>query len=390
MRRKLRVALIAGAVLVLGLILFRSAIRDAVVSGLLLAQVAAPLQPGPLDRVTPAPSRETVTYPGGGRTMTAYLYQPGGGGAETGIVLVHGVNETGKDDPRIVWLAKLFARVGFSVLTPDFQGFKSLTVRTSDVEELVASVQYLANRRTVVRTRQVGLVGFSFGAGPTIVAAADARLRGRVRFVVSFGGYYDLEDVITFVTTGSYGFDGVHGQMTPNPYTRWIFLRYNLELISDPKDREILREIAEAKAKNPALDEGPLARDLGPQGRAVYDLLTNRDPMRVPVLVAGLGPGIRREIQFLSPARVLPQLRAKLFLLHSDPDDYIPVTESMRLAAALQSRGNVRLVLLRSFDHVRPDFPPLTLRDFFSVYLPEGSKIFRVIYDLLREGHGHE
>ncbi len=387
MRRKLCVALGAGAMLALILLLCRSAIRDALLSGLLLAQVATPLQPGPLDRVTSAPSRDTVTYPRGGRVMTAYLYRPVGVGAETGIVLVHGVNETGKDDPRIIWLAGLFARVGFAVLTPDFQGFKSLTVRTSDVEELVASVQYLASRRAAVRSGQVGLVGFSFGAGPTIIAAADPRVRDDVRFVVSFGGYYDLEDVITFVTTGWYGFEGVHGQMTPNEYTRWIFLRYNLALIPDPKDREVLREIAEAKAKDPAADEARLAGVLHAQGRAVYDLLTNRDPERVPALIAALEPGIRREIAFLSPARVLPALRAKLFLLHSDPDDYIPATESMRLAAALRSRGKVRLVLLRSFAHVRPEFPALTLRDFFGVYLPEGSKIFRVIYDLLREGH---
>ncbi len=387
MRRTLRLALISASALILIAVLFRSAIQDAAVSGLLLVQVAAPLQPGPLDSLTPAPSRESVRYAGGGRMMPAYLYLPRAGGAATGIVLVHGVNETGKDDPRIVWLAQLFARAGFAVLTPDFQGFKSLTVRTSDVEELVASVQYLASRREAVHSGQVGLVGFSFGAGPTIIAAADPRVRERVRFVVSFGGYYDLEDVITFVTTGAYGFDGVHGHLTPNEYTRWIFLRYKLELISDRRDREILRAIAEAKAKDPAADEGSLARTLGSEGRAAYELLTNRDPVRVPALIAGLEPAVRQDIRFLSPDRVLPELRARLFIIHSDPDAYIPVTEALRMAAALRSRGNVRLVILHSFAHVQPDFPKLDLRTLFTVYLPEGSKIFGVIFDLLRESH---
>ncbi len=387
MLRKLRLPLIGGVALALTLFLSRWAIRDAAVSALLLAQVTAPLQRGPLERVTAAPDREVLTYPGGGRTMTANLYRPADGGAETGIVLVHGVNETGKDDPRIVWLAVLFARAGFAVLTPDFQGFKSLTIRTSDVQELVDSVAYLANRRMDVRSGRVGLVGFSFGAGPTIIAAADRRVRDRVRFVVSFGGYYDLENVIAFVTTGHYGFDGVQGKLTPNEYTRWIFLRYNLQLVSDPRDREILREIAEAKVRKPTVDEGSLARGLGPQGRAVYELLSNRDPGRVLALVAALGPEIRREIQFLSPDRVLPALRARLFIIHSDPDPYIPVTEALRMAAALRSRGNVRLTILHSFTHVQPDFPKLGLRSLFTVYVPEGFKVFRVIFDLLQEGH---
>ena len=385
MTRRGRLLLGTGITLALLLVLVWSVVWDAVLSGLLLAEVARPLTPGPLHRVTRAPAREIVTFPGGGRTMVATLYHPAGGGAGTGIILVHGVNETGKDDPHIVWLADLLARVGFVVLTPDFMGFKSLTLRTSDVEELVGSIQYLAGRSFSVRPGRIGLIGFSYGAGPTIIAAADLRVRDRVQFVVSFGGYYDLQDVIAFVTTGAYAFGDVRGRIRPSDYSRWIFLRYNLVLISAAKDREILKEIAEGKARNPAVDAGLLAGALSPEGRAVYALLVNQDPARVPALVAALGPAVRNQIRFLSPSRVIQNLKARLFIIHSDPDDYMPMTESLRLAAVLETRGNVRLVLLKGFAHVRPDFPPLTLDSLFRVYLPEGGKLFGVIFDLLRQ-----
>jgi len=321
--------------------------------------------------------------------MAATLYRPArsrsGAIPGTRVILVHGVNETGKDEPQIIWLADLLARSGFTVLTPDFLGFKSLTVRTSDVEELVASVQYLAGRREEVAGGRVGLIGFSYGAGPTIIAAADPRVRDLVQFVVSFGGYDDLLDVITFVTTGYYEFGNVRGQIIPNEYTRWIFLRYNLALIPDARDREILEGIANAKAKNPAVDTGPLAATLGPEGRATYELLVNRDPVKVPALVAALGPSIREQIRFLSPSRVIRNLRARLFIVHSNPDDFMPVTESLRLGAALESRGNIHLALLRVFNHVQPNFPKLSLRSFFRVYIPEGGKVFWLIFDLLRQ-----
>ena len=362
---------------------------DAILSGLLLAHVANPLTPGLLTRITDAPERQSLTFRGGGRDMAATLYRPHGSGSGartgTGVILVHGVNETGKDDPRIVWLADLLARSGFTVLTPDFLGFKSLTLRSSDVEELVASIEYLAGRRGDGAPGRVGLIGFSYGAGPTIIAACDPRVRDRVQFVVSFGGYSDLLHVITFITTGYYEFGEMRGRTVPNEYSRWIFLRYNLELIPNARDRGILKEIAEAKAKNPAVDATPLAAALGPEGRAAYELLVNRDPARVPTLVRALSPDIQEQLRFLSPSRVVRDFRGRLFVVHSDPDDFIPTTESLRLAAALASRGNVHLALLKVFDHVRPNFPAFTPGSFFRVYLPEGGKVFWLIFDLVRQ-----
>lgn len=389
---KRRRALLGAALALAALLLLAwPLVWDAILSGLLVVQVANPLTPGPLHRITPLPERESVSFRGGGRDMAATLYRTrrgrSGAGPGVGLILVHGVNETGKDDPRIVWLADLLARAGFTVLTPDFLGFKSLTLRASDVEELVASVQYLARRPGDVAAGRVGLIGFSYGAGPTIIAAADPRIRERVPFVVSFGGYYDLLSVITFVTTGYYEFGDLRGRAVPNDYTRWIFLRYNLELIGSARDREVLKEIAEAKAGSPAVDAGPLAATLGPEGRATYELLVNRDPGRVPALVGRLGPGIREQIRFLSPSRVIRDLQGRLFVVHSDPDDFMPVTESLRLAAALRSRGNVHLALLKVFDHVRPNFPKLSLDSFFRTYIPEGSKVFWLIFDLVRQRH---
>lgn len=374
-----------------GLLLAWPFVWDAILSGLLLAQVANPLAPGPLERITEAPERQSVTFQGGGRQMVATLYRPARSSSKAmpgaAIILVHGVNETGKDDSRIVWLAELLARSGFRVLTPDFLGFKSLTVRISDVEELVASIQYLAGRREDVAAGRVGLIGFSYGAGPTIVAAADPRARDLVQFVVSFGGYYDLLNVITFVTTGYYEFGDLRGRIIPNEYARWIFLRYNLELISGARDREILKEITDAKAKNPAADAAPLAATLGPEGRATYELLVNQDPAKAPARVEALSPSIREQIRFLSPSRVIRDLRARLFIIHSDPDDFMPMTESLRLAAALKSRGNVHLALLKVFNHVQPNFPKLSPDSFFRIYIPEGSKVFWLIFDLVRQRH---
>jgi dipeptidyl aminopeptidase/acylaminoacyl peptidase len=111
----------------------------------------------------------------------------------------------------------------------------------------------------------------------------------------------------------------------------------------------------------------------------------NRDPERVAELIARLAPSVREMIEQLSPSRQVRRLSAYAMIVHSEPDPFIPHTESLALAEALGREGNVRLAVLHLFRHVRPDFPEATLRNVVSVYVPEGASIYRLIFDLLRQ-----
>lgn len=360
-------------------------LRDAALAALILGELTHPESPGAFTRVTPAPAIHRVRFPGSIRELEANLYLPAWPGRRGGVILVHGVNETGKDDPRVVWLATLLGRAGFVVLSPDFLGFKSLKLRASDIEEMVDAFAFLARGIPEVRPDRIGLIAFSYGAGPTLVASADPRIRDRVRFIVSFGGYYDLADLITFITTGTYILDGRRAFGQPAEYSRWIFLHYNLDLVPDPADRATLEEIAVHKVRDPRVEAGPLAGRLSPGGRAVYELLMNRDPARTPSLIERLPPDIRGQIDRLSPARVLGEVRANLYIVHGQPDDFIPHTESLLLARHAVGARRVRTIISPVFQHVRPAFPDLTWRNFWQVYLPEGLKLWRMIFGLLRE-----
>ena len=376
--------LIAFAALVLGTVILAPLIWDVVLSGLLMVEVLRPLRPGPVTWVTRSPHEMRVNFPGRHRMMEANLYVPAGGGRRAGVVLVHGVVETGKDDPRMVWVARLLARSGFMVLVPDFLGFKSLRLRSSDIGEMTDAAVYLRSLHERVLPDRVGMIGFSYGAGPMLIAAADPRIEGRLKFVVSFGGYYDLVQVIKFVTTGYYGYGEERGYATPSDYTRWIFLRYNLDLLRDPVDQAILAKVSEARGWGSLGQSPALPSDLTPEGRSVYNLLVNRDPEKVETLVSRLAPSIREMIEQLSPSRQIRRLAAYTIIVHSDPDPFLPHTESMALADALGREGKVRLEILRLFRHVQPELPDTTLGNLFRVYLPEGFKVYRLIFDLLR------
>ncbi|MBD3661104.1 MAG: alpha/beta hydrolase, partial [Arenibacter algicola] len=91
-----------------------------------------------------------------------------------------------------------------------------------------------------------------------------------------------------------------------------------------------------------------------PGGRAVYELVLNTDPDRVPALIEALPADLRADIAALDPSRRdLAHLPQRFFLVHGRDDPIIPETESIRLAAALPAE-RTRLFLVDSLDHVNP------------------------------------
>src|SRR5207245_7697373 len=69
------------------------------------------------------------------------------------------------------------------------------------------------------------VLGVSVGAGPALLAAADPRVRDRVRAVVSLGGYASAREVLRFWLTGVYEYGGVKGRVAHDPGPVNAFVR---------------------------------------------------------------------------------------------------------------------------------------------------------------------
>jgi len=362
-------------------------ISDVGLTALAIFDLRRALREGLLACLTRPPEVRGVIVPARQSELHADLYLPGRGGRHGALVLVPGFAELGKDDPRVVWLARLLARIGFAVLAPDFLGLRSLRAREADVDDMVDSFRYLVSLAPGVRPDHVGFVGFSYGAGPTIVAAADPAIAAQVRFVISFGGYYDLVDVIRFVTTGHFAWQGYRGHIPPSPHARGRFLLANLDLLQDEKDREILAAVARGLAEGNWQGGAVPTAELTQWGAALHALLMNTDPDRVESLIKRLHPRIQERIALLSPSCVIRRLRAHLVIIHGLQDDFIPYTESLRLATAAPIRDRVHLALTRFLTHVDVAEPPLRPRVFLSAYVREVWAVARVVRFLVAQRH---
>lgn len=316
----------------------------------LLSDVAAGAGPSRLKETTPAPERSAVAY--GARNGDLYRSPEGSLAA---LVLVPGLARAGKDDPRLVAFAESLARVRFAVLVPDMAGLRALEVRPRDADEIADAVAWLAGEPALARRATVGVVAISYAAGPALIAAVKPRIRERVGFVLAVGGYHDIENMITFFTTGAFRVDGAWRRLEPNAYGKWVFVKSNAQRLENTADRARLAAIAEAKLDDLGAPIDDLAAALGPDGRAVLALASNTERSQVPALIAALPEAIRGDMAALDPAAAdLEALAARLILVHGRDDTIIPYSESVDLARRLGPRAS--LYLVDGLWHVDADF----------------------------------
>jgi fermentation-respiration switch protein FrsA (DUF1100 family) len=320
---------------------------------LALEDIAAGYADSRLKAQTPVPLRQSVRYRANGRRYQGDLYRSPEA-VHAGIVLVPGVVPAGKNDPRLVALAYTLARLRFAVLVPDLVGLRRLKVRRSDVREVADAFAYLLSRPELGPGGRAGIAGFSYGAGPVLLAGLESDIREQVRFILALGGYYDLHSIVSYFTTGYYRDEdtGDWRYLAPRSYAAWVFGLSNADLLERPQDRSRLRTYLDELAEAESGDEPLPPKGLAPDAEALLALLGNRDPTRVPALIARLSPSMRAELEGLNPAaHDLTTLQGEVILLHGRSDNVIPYTESVALARSLRP-GQVELFLIEGFAHV--------------------------------------
>lgn len=282
----------------------------------------------PLQLVTRQPVvEEVVVNSDSGRRLVVRVYRPSGT-TETGLVIYTPFIGGGLDDPRLVNLAETFSRAGLVVAVP-WREVDKLVVDGDDIDDVVATVDWLLNEMP-----QVGIFGISYGTGPVFAAAADERVRDKVRFVVGLNGYYDLGNVVDFINSGRYEYGEVVGQQQPDEYAQEI-----------------------------------IDNTLAVYGGSIDVFLASAEFERLRIS--------------LSPAQAVEKLRGEVFIVHSATDTFIPYTESMRLRDALLAEGvPVSFVLTDVIEHGQ--YRPVNVANAWRYYLPAGRDFANLVSRLLR------
>lgn len=319
------------------------------------------------------PERRTVTFGTDGRQNEGDLYRLHGDPPKAGAIVIPGVAPAGRQDPRLVAFAGTLARAQFEVLVPDVEGMREARVSADDARIFADAVLYMAERDP---GRPLGMAALSFAVGPSVLALFEPGVTPRTDFIVAIGGYYDLEQALTYFTTGYYrlhpGEPWRHRAL--DGWGKWAFVYANADRIENRQDQELLRQMAERKIEDPAADVSALVERLGPEGQSIYALMANEDPERVPELVEALPRSILDEIRALDlsrrPVETLDDVA--FILIHGRDDPVIPFTQSVALAETLGSE-RAHLYLIDNLSHVDPETPGIR----------DGIRMVQAVYRLL-------
>ena len=360
--------------------------RRAIESALLLRELGTSAAAAAVARQDVSTLRRAVAFTVNGRTYSADFYRTAAE-PRAALLLVPGLAPDGKDDRRLVDLAVILARARFAVLVPDIASLRAQQVSAENIRQIADALGYLATSdglidETIKAPRPLGIAAISYSVGPALLATLQSGLAGRVDFMVEIGGYYDVEAVVTYFTTGYYrdAADAPWTKGTPNEYGKWLFVGANSDAIMDMRDRITLRAIAARRMADNGADIGDLVALLGPEGRSVQALLANEDPNAAEGLIANLPSKLHDNLGALNlRGHSLAGAPRDIILIHGRDDRIIPVSESIGLAAALPAeRGHLYVV-----EHLaHADLEPGDWGDVFTLW--------QATYRLLRLRDGGE
>jgi hypothetical protein len=273
------------------------------------------------------------------------------------VLVVHGVNEDGKNSPEIRSVAEGLAGSGYRVFVPELARMAHQNVTPQDIDDLS-----LVFKSTV---SEGGTLCASYGCGPALVAASRPDIRDRVRFIVTFGAYFDFIKTLEFIVTSP---------PSPMAYSKWVYMAANLDLVTDDNDRTSLAAIADEREKLPPEEWRLGSETLGPAGRAMLLLFESRTGQEFDERLSAVPP-LKDRITRLSPSNYFDGIRAPLVILHMKTDPSIPSSESVRLAEAARARGLVEnLTILNMSGHTKAVWPEPGTRSAIAFYVPEGLK----------------
>jgi hypothetical protein len=293
---------------------------------------------------TPKPTSSEHRFPYSAGTVEATIYHPSESGRHGAIILILGAGDLPRSD-LAVRFAEALARLGVVVMLPNSTGLMEERLTFAEIEALRGTFDLLVSQPDVDPER-AGFVALSAAGGLSIVAAAQPQLRDRVRFVNSFGSYYDATELLLDVASRSMEVDGRVLPWQPEERTQEV-VRLSLAEVDSPPLRELLGGTTRERARE---------------------------------LLAQMPEVMRQRLREISPSAYLQQLRARLYLMHDTGDTFIPFTESRALARAAPPGVVAKHTEFEIFAHVIPDRPVP-----WQTFLPDLWRLYWHVHAVLME-----
>ena len=317
---------------------------------------------------------DEITFCCGERNIAANLYRPADSKRHAALILAHGAIQGGKDDRALRFGGQGLATAGYIALVPQLEHLNRLRLHQDDVDALAAGVQYLSEQEFC--DGKIGLMGVCLSANLVFLATARPEVKKNVSVITCWGGFYNINDWLQAVIAQRY-LDGGEAvpwkprQLLIDEAPKWL-----IEL-SPASDRACLQELCTGNYSDAA------RKRLSDGGRAMYELLSSRQPEKVKELWLKLDPQVRRTLDSLSPHTKIGEYDTKIAIIHTFNDDVIPWVESIKLLNAIDRKNKIYFRIFRQFYHVSiEDLLRARLSNLHHV-IAEAAQFYMYMYSIL-------
>lgn len=316
---------------------------------------------------------EETGYRRGAETLPATLYRPSTRISDPlpGWIALHGLTYHGREHPSLDRFARALAASGAVVLVPDLPEWRDLRVAPAEAVRTIKAAVLELDRSPLTEAGRIGVVGFSFGATHSLIAASDPVLEGHLAGVAAWGGYADIHRAVRFAFLGTHELDGQEHRLEPDPYGRWIFAGNYLHLLPEhTADRALsdaLLGIAREAGRLGVMSWSPETDVLKAAGRAeltpgqreLFDLIappaevpyTDGERTRLEKLAGEMTERAVAAEPLLDARGYLERVPVPVFLAHGRGDRLMPWTELERLRRAIPSERVVFSAVTSLFAH---------------------------------------
>jgi dienelactone hydrolase len=310
--------------------------------------------------VTEPVRTEDVQFSTEAGAVRGRLYLPQRHPNAPGLVVLHGVHRLGMDEPRLVGFATAMASCGLRVLTPELPGIKDYHIDRSSVQVIGESARWFAEKTG----EPVGVLGLSFSGGLALVAANDPMYRTDFKFVFAVGSQDEMGHVANYYLTGQETRpDGTIERLKPHEYGPLVLEYEHLGDFVPAKDEAAIRPVLrEHLYEDKGAEEQAQARSDARQKTEAAELMDSNSAATKAKLAAS-DVKHAREMEELSPHRLLQTMTTPVYLLHGEADNIIPSAETLWMVRELPSSTLQEALVSPVLSHVNLDEANPGVRD---------------------------
>ena len=302
------------------------------------------------EAATDAVRTEDVSFVSPSGLVHARLYLPVGHPRAQSIVILHGVQHLGMDEPRLMAFATSIAACGLRVLTPELPDIADYRIDQSSIRTIGEAAKWFAAKTGA----PVGLMGLSFSGGMALIAATEPRYAGSIKYVFAVGAQDQMARVVRFYQTGQdIRPDHSIERLSPHEYGSLVLeYEYLEDFVSNPADLEPIRSVLRAHLyeDNHAEQQAMVALNAHQRAQVEQILDTSSEWTKAALKISETKH--LRELNAMSPHGKIAALQTPVFLLHGEADNVIPSAESQWLAAELPRRTLKSLLISPEISHV--------------------------------------